>query len=245
MSPDAVLLLIIFGSALTTGLTGFGFNLVSVPLLALYLEPRTAVVISLLLGVAASAILLIPGETRREVDTKLALLLFGSSVVGLPLGVALFTHASPNLLKAGIGVITLAYALPLLWTRRFRLSLQPGYGVVAGFMGGVLASSTGLSGPPAIVFVHSRNLEPARMRATLALYVLLVTIATLPLLWYAGWLSTSRTAPVLPLIPAAVVGVVAGRLLFRRLPAGAFHTIVVAALLLMGVANLVASAGLL
>jgi hypothetical protein len=239
---DIALFVIVLAAALTTGVTGFGFNLVSVPLLALYLDARSAVVVSLVLGVFASALLLIPADVRSHIDRRIALLLFGFSLLGLPIGVLLFTVASPTLLKLAIGLITVAYAAPLLWSNRARSRGHLYLGAVAGFVGGVLASSTGLSGPPAIVFAHSRGLQPATLRATLAAYVLLVTLVTLPLLAMTGWLNSEKLSGSVLLIPAVLVGVFVGRALFHRLPMHIFQRIVVLSLVVMGVANLVAAA---
>jgi len=236
---DIALFAIVLTAAITTGVTGFGFNLISVPLLALYLDARAAVVVSLVLGVVASTLMLLPNEVRRHIDGRLALLLFGFSLLGLPIGVLLFTRASPSLLKLAIGLITVAYAAPLLWSNRAPSGGHIYLGAAAGFVGGVLASSTGLSGPPAIVFAHSKGLEPMALRATMAAYVLLVTLVTLPLLAMSGWLSTGKLDSTLPLIPAVFVGILVGRALFNRLPIHIFHRIVVYSLVVMGVANLV------
>jgi uncharacterized membrane protein YfcA len=239
MPVDVVLLLIVLAAALTAGLTGFGFNLVSVPLLALYLDPRSAVVVSLLLGVVASGMLLLSPDTRALIEGRLTLLLFGFSLLGLPIGVLLFSTVSPNALKVAIGLITLVYGLPLLWSHRFRITAHAYVGAAAGLAGGILASSTGLSGPPAIVFVHAQRLQPARLRATLAAYVFLVTVMSLPLLMVTGSVNQGRVVAALPLIPAVVIGVLIGRALFTKVAAHLFEKLVIAALVVMGLADLV------
>lgn len=239
MPVDLVLLLVVLAAALTAGLTGFGFNLVSVPLLALYLDPRSAVIVSLLLGVVASGMLLLSPDTRARIEGRLTLLLFGFSLLGLPIGVLLFSTVSPNVLKMAIGAITLAYALPLLWSHRVGISVHTYIGAVAGLAGGILTSSTGLSGPPAIVFVHSQRLQPARLRATLAAYVLLVTVMSLPMLMLTGSVSQERLIVAMPLIPAVVIGVLIGRALFSKLPGQLFEKLVIAVLVVMGLADLI------
>ena len=76
--------LIIFASAGAVALTGFGFNLVSVPLLTFLYPPRVVVAVTLLLGILASGLLLARREIRREADWGLVRVLFFSSLVGMP-----------------------------------------------------------------------------------------------------------------------------------------------------------------
>lgn len=239
LGAGLLLFVVVFAAAAATGLTGFGFNLVSVPLLALLLDTHLAVVLSLALGVVASALLLLPADTRREVDGRLALTLFAFSLFGLPVGLLIFTRLSPGLLKLTVGAVTLAYVVPLLGLYGGRLRLHRFMIGIAGVLSGVLASSTGLSGPPAIVFVHSQQLPPSRLRATLALYVLLVTTATLPLLAIAGSLNAAVLRTAGPLAVAVIGGICAGRFAFGRLPGHHFDKVVVGGLVAMAISNLV------
>ncbi|HEV8307231.1 MAG TPA: sulfite exporter TauE/SafE family protein [Methylomirabilota bacterium] len=228
----------VLAAGLMAGITGFGFNLLSVPLLVLLYEPHVAVVISLCLGLIVSGALLTSSRVRRQVDTRLTTVLFVSSLFGLPLGVWVFQASSPAALKVGVGAVTVVYALVALAGSRFRLTGERYLGASAGFVSGLLATSTGLSGPPAILFVHSRELAPADLRATLAAYVFLVTLAGLPLLWAISAVPAATVLPFIPLAPIALVGLGLGRWVFRRIGSGLFDRLVVGGLFAMGLLNL-------
>ena len=82
----AVMLVIIGLSAAAAAATGFGFNLVSAPLLTLIYPPRLVVVLTLLLGLCASGLLALRREIRGEVDWSVIRPLYLSSLAGMPVG---------------------------------------------------------------------------------------------------------------------------------------------------------------
>ena len=84
-----VIALIICAAAAAAAATGFGFNLLSVPLLMFLYPPRVVVTLTLLLGVFASGMLLLRREIRRGIDWGVVRPLFLSSLVGMPAGLAL------------------------------------------------------------------------------------------------------------------------------------------------------------
>jgi uncharacterized protein len=231
----------VLAAGLMTGVTGFGFNLLSVPLLVLVYEPHVAVMISLCLGLIVSGALLWSTHVRQQVDGPLMRVLFASSLFGLPFGAWAFHLASPSVLKAAVGAVTVVYAAASLVGGRIRLAGGRYLGPSAGFMSGVLTTSTGLSGPPVVLFVHSRALAPAGLRATLAAYFFLVTLVGLPLLWALGTMSASAVLPSVPLAPVALAGLALGRWLFRQIGARVFDRLVLGGVFVMGLLNLLAA----
>ena len=82
-------------SAAAAAVTGFGFNLVSVPLLTLAYPPRFVVVLTLLLGICASGLLLLRREIRREVEWRVVRPLYLSPLIALATGVSV-TRCTPH-----------------------------------------------------------------------------------------------------------------------------------------------------
>src|SRR5689334_24667746 len=82
-----------------TGITGFGFNAVSLPLLAVAYEPHHAVVVGLIVGALIFTLVLgLPG-VRHAIDVRLVWELFLWSVPGLPLGAAILLWLDARTLR--------------------------------------------------------------------------------------------------------------------------------------------------
>lgn len=165
--PDqtSVGLLVLVGAGVlvagaVAGLSGFGFNLVSVPMLILVLEPRAGIIVSLLSGIAVTAAMLPSPSLRAQVDRPTLSLLARASVAGVPIGLFLFARAPEGVLTAMIGEITLLYAIAVLTAVFEPRSPSRAVGVLAGIASGALAASTGLSGPPRCFSLTTGDFPP-------------------------------------------------------------------------------------
>src|SRR4051812_6709039 len=88
------------------GLTGFGFSVVSVPLLLAIFPPQTVVVIALVLSLVLSASLL--PSAAGSVDMKRTWPLFASSLAGAAVGGAVLPLVSGPWLKPAMGFAAFA-----------------------------------------------------------------------------------------------------------------------------------------
>jgi uncharacterized protein len=242
--------IIIGVSAAAAAVTGFGFNLVSVPLLTLIYPPRFVVVLTLLLGICASGLLLLRREIRREVEWRVVRPLYLSSLAGMPLGVALLMWGPARLLKAAIAAVTAAFAILMLTRFRPRLA---GFNFMAarrgsagwaldtiavGFLSGVLSTSTSLNGPPVALYLMARGYAKNRFRGNMVVYVFLATVTSVVLLALGG----SITAPILSLAaktaPVLIVGFFAGVAAVHGLSERHFEVAVLGFLALVGLLGL-------
>jgi uncharacterized membrane protein YfcA len=224
---------IVFLAGILTGVTGFGFSVLSVPLLLLVFQPHEVVVIALCLVPVTSAVLLLTpslrGQARRGTVAALTL----CSVVGLPVGIVLFEHFDPVWVTGLMGIVLLAYAAyGLVGTRPLTLRTQ--WVAPSGVLGGILATSTGLSGPAVAMYVHGRRGSPREQTATMSAYVGAISILGLGLLAVRGAVSGDDLLLVLELAGSAVVGTLLGRWWASRRHEGLDRVILVA-LALMGI----------
>ena len=101
---------IVFLAGILTGVTGFGFSVLSVPLLLLVFQPHEVVVIALCLVPVTSAVLLLAPGLRGQVRQRTFGALTAFSVVGLPVGILLFEHFDPMWVTGLMGLVLLGYA---------------------------------------------------------------------------------------------------------------------------------------
>lgn len=230
-------MLVVAVSGTIFGMTGFGFALVSVPPLLLLYEPGT--IVALIFGITIATSWLVVVSGRHELERRLVLLLLPGALVGMAVGARVLTTVDPVIVKIVAGGIVCAYSLSLL------SGFQPSGGkatwvvTAAGVASGALATSTGLSGPPIVMLFTARGLTRDAFRSTISAYFVLISVAGLPILIESGALGRSELWTSALLVPAAVVGTVAGNTISRRLTAAGFRRLTLALLLATGLMGIV------
>src|SRR5437868_13391806 len=105
----------VFVAGFLTAITGFGFNAVSLPLLAVAYEPHHAVVVGLIVGLLVFVLVLALPGVRHAIDARLVWVLFMCSVPGLPVGAFALRVLDERTLRLAIGGLTFAYAIGQLF----------------------------------------------------------------------------------------------------------------------------------
>lgn len=226
-------MLVIAGSGVVFGITGFGFALVSVPPLLLLYPPETVVTVTLGVGLLTSGIVVF--DTWRDLQARTVLALLPGGIVGLLVGVYIVTEVDPVWLKAGAGIIVTGYALLLLRGIEPRGMQSRWAPPAAGFASGVLATSTGLSGPPIVMLLTARRLPAGAFRSTIAVYFVFLSVTALSVLIGGRAIDRDDLSVSAVLVPAALLGTLAGSRLVQRLDAARFRTLTLVLLLTTGV----------
>ncbi|HVD71279.1 MAG TPA: sulfite exporter TauE/SafE family protein [Actinomycetota bacterium] len=223
-------------AATAQGLSGFGFSLVSIPLLALVVPVKAAVVGGAMLGLVLSGSVVV--RDHGHVAWRSAGLLFAAAIAGMPIGVWAIDRVREQPLQVAIALIVLVFTV-LLW-RRIRLpsdSLGAELGV--GFTSGVLSTSTGMSGPPLVIALQARGVTPSAFRATLAVVFLGGSTVSLALFARAGLVTHDAWVVAMAGIPGLAAGLVLGEWWFRRVDNERFRSIVLVLLVSSAMLSLV------
>lgn len=235
--------LALFLSGLTTGLTGFGLALVATPLLILILPPK--VVVPLLTLQAMGSNFLILYESRRWVDLGRIWPLMLAGVAGVPFGAYLLVVCDAGPLKTFIGVAIALSALAFLLGFKRQVANERLACVPIGLASGLLNGSTGMSGPPVILFFANQGVEKRTFRANLAAYFTVVNLATLPAYLVGGLVTRPVATYAALLFPALVVGLFAGMRLARHVDERAFRRVVLIVVCGAGLLAVASGLGLL
>ncbi len=218
---------IVLCASFAQAVTGFGFALVAVPLLALATDPRTAVVAACLLSLGSSLFAVV--RERSHVQWRTAGLLLGCALAGLPVGLVVLRRTPDRVLDALIAVCVLACVV-LVW-RRLQLR-HPGRGTVmgVGLLVGALSTATGSNGPPLVAAFQAMGYDRRTFRGTLAAVFGGTGVASLAGYLAVGLVHERAVWVWLAGLPAVVIGWLAGDVLFARIDAAMFRRIVLAAL---------------
>lgn len=186
-------------SAWIQGSVGFGYALVSAPLLALVapqMVPGPIMLSSLLLSLASAI------REHHSIDRRGVSIALLGRVPGVALGAAALAWLSTETMSVVFGaVVLLAVALSV---SGLRLPLTVTTLLGTGFLSGVMGTMTSIGGPP-IALVY-QDAEGPELRATLNTYFALGSAMSIPALWLAGHFGREQFVDGMLLLPATAVG---------------------------------------
>ena len=215
-------------AALVQGISGFGFSLMSMPLLSAFLGVEKSLAIQTALGVVANAITAV--RACQHVLRATTARIVAATVVGMPFGWVLLDHASTRAMKAVVGIAVAVMAL--LLARRFRLRASGKIvDAISGFISGILSTSVGTNGPPLVIGLSGRHLPAAQQRATLSSCFMFGNIIVFVALLVAGRYDHEATTATLTALPIVLITTTAGDRIFRRLRQHHYDNIVIALLI--------------
>jgi uncharacterized membrane protein YfcA len=229
--------IIIAASALLQGLSGFGFSILSLPLLAMFLSPKTAVPMLLIFSIIIN--LTVITTCWRSFSLKNIWLLLIGGILGLPLGTKLLLVLDDSLLRKGIGIFIVIFASVLLTGKRWKLKREKTSQIGIGILSGIFSGSVSMSGPPIILFLSNKGVEKNEFRASLSGYFFLLNLFTIPVYLFNGLFTREVINYSLQWAPALAVGVLAGTFIAGRIKSERFGFLVLVLLLLTGLLSII------
>jgi len=234
---NALLFAIVLLAALLQTISGFGFALLAMPLVALVIGVKEAAPLVALVGFTLYAVNLT--RYRRGFDWRVLPPLAAAAALGTPVGVWALNYLDETLIKSALGVILIAYALYSLWRPQTAPLRSTLWAWPAGFLAGVLGGAFNTPGPPVIIYGNLRQWPRDLFRSTLqALFLFSSSLVILSHV-AAGNLTTATIPTYLLLVPALLLGVWAGAAIDRRISNERFRLLVLALIFATGVLLLV------
>jgi uncharacterized membrane protein YfcA len=208
-------LAIVFLAMLVQSTFSFGAALVSLPLLVLVVDVRTATVLMTLLSCSIAVIIV----ARKWRDVELG---DAWRLIVLALVVITFTLLSLVSLKA------------------IRLT-HPSYAFIFGFVSGIFGGAYNISGPPVVLYGTLVDWGSERFRATVQSYALFANVFAIAAHTMAGNLTREVSIYYVCSLPIVVVSVWLGSVIHRAIPAERYALVVKVLLLILGVRLLYAA----
>lgn len=224
-------------AGLVYGFAGFGSALIFMPLATLAIAPATAVA-AFSLSALASLVTVLPGAWRVA-DRRAVGGMILTCILFTPLGVAALRLAPAEVIRTAIALVTLGTLATLAAGWRIPVGSGAGPRLAIGALAGITGGSTGLNGPPVILFNLGTEGQPVAVtRGNLAVFLTLTSLSFLPQLWLQGLLpATAVWLGVVLLVPYAAGTWIGARLfdpdravLYRRLAYGLIGAAGIAAL---------------
>jgi len=209
----------------------------SVPVLNLFLSPKTTVSLVVILGAVLNVILLLQCYKQVEIK-KIPYLLLGS-IIGIPFGAYVLTVFSVQFLKILIGAITIGSASLLFLEINKRFKREHLASILVGLISGVLKGSVGMPGPPIVLFGLNQGWEKERFRATIIAYFTMLSFVTIGT--FLKFKLFTEFIAMLGIIglPMLLLGSWVGIKLKGKVSAAGFHKIILALITIAGVLGII------
>lgn len=214
---------------------GFGFALLTVPVLLFRLPLTEAVVISTLIGTVGNF-----GHSlhsRSDIDRRLLRTFLACTILGGPLGVYLLFNVDPRWIKVALGITIFGGVVAL--QRGFNgVAKGSWFDWVFGLLSGVLNTATSTNGPPLVFVLHARQVSPATFRATLNAVFLFSGIYAGSLYVVEGRVTQKLAAVSAASLPFLLVGSLVGIRMRSRIDEKVFRRGVLLLLTLSGASTI-------
>jgi uncharacterized protein len=237
MPLDLTLFLVAtFLAALVAGMAGFAFGLVAAAVWLHVLTPLQTTTLIVAFG------LIVQGysvwKLRRALKIRRLLPFLIGGAIGLPAGVELLRWASADALRVAIGVFLIFFSLYSLARPQFRpisaggRLADGGVGVLSGILGG----ATGFGGILPTIWSNIRGWPKDEQRAVFQPTGVAIFLGTALCLGGAGTVTQDTVRLFIIGLPALLLGSWLGLRLYGRLDEAGFRRVVLALLLVSGLA---------
>jgi uncharacterized membrane protein YfcA len=206
-------------------IVGFGFALIAMPLLILVLDVRDALVLATLVSLTNTSVLAY--THRRHVPWPTVGPMLVGAAAGMPVGLVLLLLAPSDVIRLLVGVSTVTMTAAIALGVRF--SSRSTFSELAiGGLSGALNTSTGINGPPVVLYLQGREHPPPEFRGGMAAFFMGSSLIAIVSYALAGVITRDALGLFGAALPAVAIASWAGHqlgdrvepVLFRRLVFG-------------------------
>lgn len=213
---------------------GFGTALISMPLMALVIDIKTATPLAGMVGATVSILILL--THWRNVHFSSSWRLLTAAFFGIILGIYLLKSGSNYWLKCILACVIILFSLyKLISPGSIKLKTDRS-SFLFGFIAGILGGAFHMNGPPVIIYGSLRRWTPSQFRATLQSFFLPAGLLALAGQYKTGLWTNEVLTLYLYALPLVLLNVLIGNHLYEKLPEGKFDMCIY--LLLTGIGML-------
>ncbi len=224
---------VLFTASFTQGMTGFGFALVSIPMLSMLMELREAVALGALGGLVVNIYLII--KLRSFVKFfDLKNLIIGS-VVGIPLGTYVLNYLSPHILKTILGIIIVVFVFLSVFKIIKQRNISTNWGYLFGFTSGLLGGALNTNGPPILIYFYLNGYDKFKQKASITGFFLIASVFIVSSHALTGITSTSTLKNFGYALPFILSGISLGSRAFGKISTLIYDRIILGFLFLVSI----------
>ncbi|MCA1902483.1 MAG: sulfite exporter TauE/SafE family protein [Candidatus Hydrogenedens sp.] len=248
MPPEVFVFLAFLCASFVHATTGFGSALVGMPILVLAVGLQiSAPLLALLSQIVNLGVLL---QNWKSLNWRSSLILILPSIFGVPIGLLFLKGGNEQILNAVLGIVLIGYGFFSFFykdnTHEKHLVSSPTpsktfYGLLAGFVAGILGGAYNANGPPVIIYTSIANPEKGSFRSVLQAFFLVNGFIIIFGHLIAGLVTKQVLYYSLPGIPGMFLGMLLGFYVDRFLTPQRFRWVVIIGIILLGAGLLIPS----
>ena len=219
-------------AGLMRGYAGFGTAVILAPIYSVLWGPRAGVPVMLMMELIVSLQLL--PRAFKDADTRVILPIGGAAALATPLGAVVLLTAEPELLRRCIGGFVLVFGLLLMSGWRYHGTRPLPLNIAIGTLAGLLKGSTGMSGPPVILYLLAGLEEAKRHRANLIMFFATIAIVSVIVPILGGLVDLPALLRLAVVLPVMALTVPLGARLFHVVPVSLYRPFAMGVLLVAG-----------
>ena len=228
-------MLVVIVAALTHGTMGFGFPLISTPMIAMASDIKTAILATLVPNLAVNLVSILRGghwsaSLARHWPVAVYVL------IGTAIGTRVLILGNPEPLKLLLAAMIVVFLLQgrlrgidWSWLPRHRRASGAAFGLLGGFLSGTVNVAV----PPLVIYFMALGLDALAMTQILNLCFVVGRLTQAATLSTAGELGWGTVVATMPLTAASLVALWIGLRLQRRIRPEGFQRILRATLWIM------------
>lgn len=193
--------------------TGFGFAVISIPLLILFRDPHSAVIINTMLACFTSTISAF--RLWQKADLRVIRTLIFGAITGFPIGTYVVQFFDVQFFKLFISITILLFIV-LLCAKRKLISIDQSGTFITGWISGFLTGTVGIPGPPIVLFLAAQESKKDVFRSTTLVYFSFVYTVALTSFFLFEQFSPDLLIEGFTLIPVVFCGMLLGTYIFER-----------------------------
>ena len=215
MQSYVLICVIVFFSGFIQGLSGFGSIMLSLPLLALFIDVKVVIPLVGIFGLVIPTLLLI--KLWKHLDWKKIYPLFLGALPGIPVGVFFLKKFDVSTIHWILGIILITFSIYSLFLKSSNIGLRDGWAYVFGFFGGCIGGALSAAGLAAIVYTSLQTWGKDKIKATLQGFLLASHLVIVILQAVNGLITTIVLWYLLVSLPTLILGTYAGSLFYGRI----------------------------
>ena len=214
-----------------------GLSALAMPLFALAMSPVKAAAIVLPLLIVQDWVSV--WAFRRDWDARNLLILTPAAAIGVAAGWLLAAQVDEEAVRLAVGAISVGFVVFMLLRNRLARGAATAPNIAPGLFWGAIAGFTSfinhVGAPPVMAYMLPQKLPPRLFAGTAAVFFAIVNLLKLWPYFALGQFSRDNLSASASLLPVAILSILAGVWLVRRVSAERFYVAILTLTFLVGV----------
>ncbi len=223
--PNIYIILTIVASSFIKGVTGFGFALLSLPILLTWYEPKEIIPVLMICNLIASLFIILQKKESKLIDKPSISLIISGGLFTI-FGVVVLKYIKADWLIHFSGMLFIILTILSLINNKKEKETIPMYVYpVIGAIIGLITGTISISGPPLALFLNKAKINNEKFREIFAWFSIVTAIIAIIGYLHIGLLTNQALKLSLLFTPILLAGTIIGKRFNRVLPIRSFRIV--------------------